>query len=138
MNMSDKPGQSQHDPLERRELILPCPVGKVSDGYHTFDELYDHRHTLFVALMNSHPDLSWKSREHEDGTMYAGDWFIAGMDLPTGEVSYHLAGRFWDTARVKALDRAPAWDGHTPEDVLVRLASWQPDGKPGAVEDAER
>jgi hypothetical protein len=140
MNMSDKPRRLQydHDPLEDRKLILPCPVGEVSDGFHTFHELYDHRQNLFVVLMNSYPDLSWKSRLHEDGTMYAGDWFIAGMHLPTGDVSYHLEGRFWDMARVKALDRAPAWDGHTPEDVLVRLASWQPGGKPGAVEDAER
>jgi hypothetical protein len=124
--MSERRNQYQDDPLEDRTLILPCPVGQVSDGFHTFHELYDHRHTLFVALMNSHPDLSWKSRQHDDGTMYAGDWFIAGMNLPTGDISYHLEGRFWELARVKALDRAPAWDGHTPEDVLVRLASWQP------------
>ena len=126
--MSDKPTQSQndHDPLENKKLILPCPVSEVSDGFHTFHELYEHRHHLFVALLNSHPDLSWKSRLHDDGTMYPGDWFIAGMDLPTGDVSYHLEGRFWDRVRVKALDLAPAWDGHTSQDVLVRLASWQP------------
>ena len=123
--MSEESRQYQHDPLERRKLILPCPVGQVSDGYHTFDELYDHRHALFVTLMNSHPELSWKSRQHEDGTMFAGDWFIAGMNLPSGDISYHLEGRFWEMARVQALDFAPAWDGHTAADVLVRLVSWQ-------------
>jgi hypothetical protein len=40
--------------FERNTLILPCPVGQVSDKYHTFDELYHHRQTLFVQLMNSH------------------------------------------------------------------------------------
>jgi hypothetical protein len=124
--MSEKiTDDSSNDPLKRKLLILPCPVGEVSDGYHTFDELYDHRHTLFVKLMNSHPDLSWKSRKHEDGSMYDGDWFIAGMNLPTGDISYHLEGRFWDMAKVQALDFAPAWDGHTAEDVLKRLSNWE-------------
>ena len=124
--MSEESKQYQDDPHEIRRLILPCRVGQVTDGYHTFDELYDHRHTLFVTLMNSHPELSWKSRQHEDGTMYAGDWFIAGMNLPSGDISYHLEGRFWDMAKVRALELAPARDGHTAADVLARLVSWQP------------
>jgi hypothetical protein len=124
--MSEKiTDDSSNDPLKRKLLILPCPVGKVSDGFHTFDELYAHRHILFIKLMNSHPDLSWKSRKHEDGSMYEGDWFIAGMNLPTGDISYHLEGRFWDMAKVQALDFAPAWDGHTSEDVLKRLSNWE-------------
>jgi hypothetical protein len=112
---------------ERNNLILPCPVGKVSDGYHTFDELYDHRQTLFVKLMNSRPDLSWKSRQHEDGSMFDGNWFVAGMHLLTGDVAYHLEGRFWDMAKVQVLEFAPAWDGHTADDVVERLAAWEPD-----------
>jgi hypothetical protein len=111
--------------IDRYRLILPCPAGKVSDGYHTFDELYAHRQTLFVKLMNSTPDLSWKSRQHEDGSMYDGDWFVAGMHLPTGDVTYHLEGRFWDMAKVQALDFAPAWDGQKGKS-LMRLAAWQP------------
>ena len=27
-------------------------IGACSDGYHTFDELYEHRNTLFLNLMN--------------------------------------------------------------------------------------
>jgi hypothetical protein len=28
-------------------------------------------------------------------------------------------------AKVQALDFAPAWDGHTAEDVLKRLSNWE-------------
>jgi len=110
---------------ERNVLILPCPVGKVSDGFHTFDELYEHRHILFIKLMNCRPDKSWKSRKHEDGSMYEGDWFVAGMCLPTGDVTYHLEGKYWDMAKVQEHEFAPPWDGHTAEDVLNRLSNWE-------------
>ena len=50
--------------------------GKISDGYHTFEELYAHRIMLFICLMKSNKDISWKSRVHGDGTSLDG-WFIA-------------------------------------------------------------
>jgi len=77
--------------------------------------------------MNSYPGLSWKSCQHDDGTMFEGDWFIAGIDLPTGDITYHLEGQFWDMAKVQALEFAPEWGGHTASDGLKRLESWQPD-----------
>ena len=110
---------------EKNILILPCPAGKVSDGFHTFEELYAHRHILFVKLMNSHPDWSWKSWKHDDGSMYEGGFFVAGMRLPTGDISYHLDGKYWDMVKVQELDFAPAWDGYTSEDVWNRLSNWE-------------
>ena len=108
------------------ELRLPCDVGDVSDGFHTFNELYDHRQTLFVALANRVSTKAWKSRLHADGTMFEGpeDWFIAGLRLPSGDITYHLEGRFWDLLRVEELECAPEWDGHTPEDVVTRIRDW--------------
>jgi hypothetical protein len=100
-------------------------VGEVSDGFHTFNELYDHRQILFAQLMNSNKELSWKSRKHSDGEMFEGDWFIAGMNLPTGDITYHLEGRFWHSCQVKELTYAPKWDGHTSKDVVKRLSAWQ-------------
>ena len=35
----------------------------ISDGYHTFQELYEHRIILFSALCNVYPDISWKSKK---------------------------------------------------------------------------
>ena len=35
---------------------------EISDGHHTFDELYRHRIVLFCALCNLLPEISWKSK----------------------------------------------------------------------------
>jgi hypothetical protein len=127
--------QQQPDPAFRNQqqsrydmgqLTIECETGAVSDGYHTFDELYAHRCALFVALMAASPDIAWASPLHSDGTGIRG-WIIAGMDLPTGMITYHLPTSF-DTllldAGVRILERAPAWDGHTSADVVERLTAW--------------
>src|SRR5262245_52225654 len=99
-------------------------AGQVSDGYHTFDELYDHRCALFCALMDAERTLSWKSRRHADGSEWAG-WFIAGMNLAGRPITYHLPDKYWDVAfGVKELERAPEWDGHSSKDVLERILAW--------------
>lgn len=101
----------------------------ISDTYHTFGELYEHRVQLFVTLCNlayrSHGNgaygIPWKSKLHHDGTSWAG-WFIAGIGTEKGkQISYHLPIEKWDELRVVVYDKAPEWDGHTPADVLERL-----------------
>lgn len=104
-------------------------TGETSDGYHTFNELYQHRTALFIALMATHPLSSWYSVQHDDGTMYDG-MFIAGMNLSEqdGQITYHLEkDPWWDVMKrmhVCSLVRAPKFDGHTPEDVIDRLIRW--------------
>lgn len=100
-------------------------TGPISDGYHTFDELYEHRHALFLCLLSCHAGIfpAWMSRQHDDGTEMPG-WFIAGIELPTGVVSYHLPERLWPVCKhceARVMDRAPIWDGHTSMDVIKRL-----------------
>jgi hypothetical protein len=98
--------------------------GQVSDGYHTFEELYTHRLYLYVALMMSHKDISWKSEKHSDGTVYPG-WFVAGMRLPNGDITYHIPMTMWDSLTgIEELIIAPEWDGHTSNDVLDRINEW--------------
>lgn len=107
-------------------LIIEGDTGNVSDGHHTFDELYDHRCHLFVALMRSNPEISWRARQHEDGSKYEG-WFIAGMCLPTGDISYHLPTRMWtmlDGLNIATGEYGRKWDGHTAVDTIKRLAAW--------------
>jgi len=114
----------------------PCTC----DGYHTFDELYDHRFTLFIALCRliedrisenqqamlgrevEHPHRPWRSKAHHDGSAWEG-WFIIGIGKDTGsQISYHLPLSRWEeTSFAETLDRAPEWDGHTSDDVLQRL-----------------
>lgn len=96
----------------------------VSDGYHTFRELYDHRIALFITLSNflyRDGHSVWKSKKHSDGTSW-DDWFIAGLCKDAGEqISYHLPIKMWDALVVEELDKAPEFDGHTPADVIERL-----------------
>jgi hypothetical protein len=116
-------------------LTVPCPAGQVSDGYHTFDDLYAHRGLLLVALMQAHPNLAWRSRRHDDGTSQAG-WWLAGLRLPTGDISYHMPDALWpllDAAPVATLDRAPKWDGHDSAEVLRRLHRWLAPPDPAAT-----
>lgn len=107
-------------------ITIETEVGKVSDGYHTFDELYEHRCILFVALMKTNPEISWRANNHEDGSSFEG-WFVAGMHLPSGDITYHLPQDMWallDRAGIKTTNTAPKWDGHTAGAVVKRLESW--------------
>ena len=86
-----------------------------SDGYHTFDELYEHRCMLFILLCLSNPKKSaWK-------TDYDG-WFCLYLELPTGQISYHVPNKFlpyvWNKLTVKPDYK---WDGHTSEVALERI-----------------
>lgn len=91
-------------------------VGDFSDGYHTFNELYEHRTALFAMICRLFPELSWRSCLHSDGTMFDG-MFIAGIRTPDGDYSYHCENKYWPMFdQVPELTRAPEWDGHQPKD----------------------
>lgn len=95
------------------------PVGEISDGYHTFNDLYHQRAVLFAALCNIFPNYSWKSWKHHDGEKCFGvdDWFIVGIETPKGPYTYHYEKKYWDMFKCAELDKAPKWDGHTDKDV---------------------
>ena len=98
------------------------------DGYHTFDELYEHRIVLFIQLCRK---IAWKgeipiwrSKLHSDGMSYDG-WFILGIHKEKGgQITYHLPLEKWEeTNYAETLEKAPEWDGHTSKDILERLKS---------------
>lgn len=97
-----------------------------SDGYHTFEELYDHRITLFIALCKAlrqpyAPEI-WRSKVNGDGSVWE-DYFIMGIFKEPGkQITYHLPLSRWEeTEFAETIDQAPAFDGHTSKDVLERL-----------------
>jgi hypothetical protein len=103
---------------------------QLSDGYHTFDELYQHRHALMLALMRSNPEIAWFSSHHHDGTCYEG-WFIVGLDCPAGMITYHLPNSYWNAAvetNAALLKLGREWDGHTSTDVIERLIDFAKNG----------
>lgn len=114
-----------------------------SDGYHTFDELYDHRITLYIALckaknlirelfikegveMNGDTEV-WRSKYHSDGELCfgTGTQFVMGIGKEKGnQITYHIPIERWDeTDFAETLDKAPEWDGHSSQDVIARLKS---------------
>lgn len=95
---------------------------QISDGYHTFGELYYHRMVLFSMILNQNKEISWKAKKHHDGTMFGDDSFICGIETPEGQYTYHYHLEHWDKFNVKELEFAPEWDGHKPSDI-TRLFS---------------
>jgi hypothetical protein len=119
----------------------------ISDGYHTFGELYEFRKLYNAALFNEwgnpntirkHLDPSsfdgvgsvtgikydvHKSMRHNDGELcFGGGWFIVVAILPGGQISNHYKMEDWDLFKVPETVIAKyEFDGHTPQDVLERL-----------------
>lgn len=112
---------------------------KVSDGYHTISELYDHRITLFIALCRAiqgwkyqsgarnertdgYAKIVTRSKLHSDGSSYDG-WFLLSIEKADGiQISYHIPLNRWDeTDFADTLSIAYRWDEHTSKDVLERL-----------------
>lgn len=123
--------------------ILTDDIGSVSDGYHTFDELYEHRVTLYIAFCRViasqadvklcsvdsvpysvlHPERSiWRSKVHSNGSSFEG-WFVLGIGRTYGnQITYHIPMKYWDdTEFADTLDKAPEYDGHSSQDVLQRI-----------------
>jgi hypothetical protein len=95
-------------------------LANISDGYHTFGELYEHRHALMRALTFAYPEIAWRAPvgEHLEG------WFLVGMSLPTGQISYHLPEKYYGAFEHCYPVSQPTWDGHTPQQVVERLHAW--------------
>lgn len=117
------------------KLLEQIKNGELSDGYHTFNELYYHRAVLFSVICNQNKELAWKSKQHSDGTMF-DNMFIVGIKTPQGQYSYHYDLDLWDMFKVKELECAPEWDGHMPKDI-DRLQSIE-DNLPLKESDIER
>lgn len=105
-------------------------MSQVSDGHHTFAELYYYR-----MLYNAHAAQGWlavglpvvKSWRHSDGELcFGGGWFIVVAMLPTGQVSNHYTAEHWDVFEVPEVEQAPEYDGHTPAIAAARLKTALP------------
>lgn len=125
---SDEEYLEHQRPIDDEKGPLPVIKGHPAqfyDGYHTMYELYDHRRALTAMLagLGSFENLSWRSKRHhpDDDPMFEG-YFIVGIELPTGTVTYHYQLKHWgDFAVVPEIEHAPKWDGATPGDSITRL-----------------
>ncbi len=96
------------------------PTAEASDGYHTFSELYEHRHWLWINFLHENAYDAFKTRLNDKGDSLPG-WFIAGINTPQGQMTYHLPERLWQNLEVPEVERNADYDGHSSQDVLKRL-----------------
>jgi len=109
----------------------------VSDWYHTFGELYEHRCVLYIALINfaykyeeqfrefyyrkadhlQYSSTNLKRKDKQKTWIYFIKWKIYWK-----QVSYHLPIKYWDKLKnVTEQEKANKRDWHTSQDVLDRL-----------------
>jgi len=104
--------------------------GNTSDGYHTFNELYEFRKAYNAALFNEwaagNKCSVHKSWRHHDGELcFGGGWFIVVAVLPNGQISNHYKAKDWNLFDVPETERALfEFDGHTSIDVVARLKAY--------------
>ena len=138
------------DIKELSRLNANFPVELVSDGYHTFKELYEFRMLYNAAVFNEWAKTSdkkytayikikdeyikayisnyavHKSWNHHDGEpCFGGGWFIVSAMLPDGLISNHYKAEYWEYFKVPEVEKALfEFDGHTSEDVQKRLTGF--------------
>lgn len=117
------------DPFMKKEEVInnliqkeKCDTNLISDGFHTFGELYEHRITLFISLARIMQDRTWvviwRCKTDEE-------WFVLGISKKEGtQITYHLPISKWEEtnfAHTFKREDKPPFDGHTSQDVLERL-----------------
>jgi cobalamin biosynthesis Mg chelatase CobN len=125
------------DPMWYRDMrtgdsyLRDIDTNQVSDGSHTFGELYDQRARLFALATALSPIAVHRSHRHhsDDAPMEPGfflAWTMApGLSDGPLPVSFHIAVKHWHLFdHAVTQDHAPAWDGHAPADVMGALDAW--------------
>ena len=105
--------------------VLRPDTNNISDGYHTFGQLYEHRIELWMIVTKCASTWGferWKTHRHSDGSQMKG-WFLLGMFSEKGhQITYHLPNKYWKRLSwIPTLKKAPEFDGHSSDDVLKRL-----------------
>ena len=66
-------------------------------------------------MCNLLPDISWKSKKHNDeenDPMFSGD-FIAGINTPNGITTYHIKLQYWDLFDIPGFKKVLKYDKKT-------------------------
>lgn len=124
---------AHHDPdvdlkfKEALETLLEDPVvsGLTSDGYHTFNELYDHRCLLWINLClksDLHYDVFWV-RDHLPGWDLLV-WEKRDLMGKNIQISYHVPEKYRELYEDRFTElKSFEFNGHTSNDVLKILES---------------
>lgn len=122
-----------------QELIKALPEGlkgKVSDGYHTFDELYEFRmlyNAMFANLLAeglahglTDPKIEvYKSKRYYNGVFCGnGLWFVVVIKIIGGkEVIDHYPIKNWDLFKIPDREMADGYEdpSYTNSETLLRM-----------------
>ena len=149
LTTADKKVVIVYDNIDEAPIHSATPLENIkslSDGYHTFEELYEFRKMYNAVLFNewgkeymlkeqqikngfTQANMVFplydvhKSWKHNDGELcFGGGWFIVSAMLPTGLISNHYKAEDWDLFQIPEVEKALyEFDGHSPQDVLIRL-----------------
>ncbi len=107
----------------------PDSVGSISDGNHSFNQLYSFRLLYNAALFNEWAKLKkysvQKSYFHNDGSRLGPDWFVVFAELPTGQITNHYEIKYWNLFKIPSVSKLQKpFDGHSAKDVEQRLTSF--------------
>lgn len=96
--------------------------GDISDGYHTFDELYEHRVLLFIAALNAGAFKAHTvCEEHYPGW----DCITAYTPGINNQISYHVPMKYrWayeHLSRISKEKQEEIFDGHDSKLVAHRI-----------------
>ena len=137
---------------EVQELVnsLGDLKGSVSDGFHTFDEIYNFRKLYNALLFNEwamqiktetafSKDASGRTKQivvaesnkydvhksirHNNGELcFGGGWFVVIAILPSGQITNHYEMKDWGLFKIPEVEKAKyEFDGHTSQDVVERM-----------------
>ncbi len=89
--------------------------------------LYDQRAMLTMQLVDLAGELGWPAGYNADGP--AGYRWVVYVDLPTGQVSWHLADEYLECLFAgQPVGLGPryagGWDGHTRDEKARRVAAF--------------
>ena len=115
---------------------LGCKIEDLSDGFHSYKDLYEQRLVLSAALTTAlrkrpfEQQITWKSYRHPDGTpCYDGQYFLTSYETPEGPYSYHYPSDEFGLFKCERLPIAKPFDGHTSKDVrrLLSIPEYNPE-----------
>ena len=111
---------------EIKENIKTINTDLISDGWHTFGELYNHRSLLFLKLCKElskdEKYLVYKSKKHFDGSDMEG-YFNLGVKLQDDTfVAYHISNQYWDECDfAETLEKSPIEGEYSSKDAVNNL-----------------
>ena len=132
--LADNPDQ---DPFPAKVQIADDGTQTISDGYHTFEELYEMRMLLNAHLFNEWESAGkctlFKSIYHIDNNnevvpCFGSGWFLVVAKFPTidKQISFHYETKYWELFKIPAVGQSwiadhYKYDGHTSKDIAEIL-----------------